>query len=78
MKGAARVPLFFLLSRFGPLSITGSFQDKDMRVVNQTVGDRCGHGGAVKYLAPVGKRQVGRDNRRFDLVPLADYLEEQI
>lgn len=49
-----------------------------MRVVNQMVSDRCGHGSAVEYLSPVCKRQIGHGNRLFDLMPVAGHLEKQI
>ena len=61
---------------FSPLSITGALQDKDLRVVNEPVGNGRGNRSGVKDLPPVGKRQVGGDNTRFILMPLADDLEE--
>ena len=63
---------------FIPLSIAWSLQDKDFRVVNQTVGDRCGYSGAIKYFSPLGKRPVGRYDGGPFLVPCTDNLEEQI
>ena len=78
MMGAVGVPIFFLLSRFWSLSITGSLQYQDMGVVNKPVGDRRGNSGAIKEFTPVAKRQVGSNNRWFYLMPLADDLEEQI
>ena len=47
-----------------------------MRVVDQAVGDRCSHSGAVKYFPPIGKGQICRDDRGLMLMPLADDLEE--
>jgi hypothetical protein len=36
-------------------SITGSSENKDLRVVNEAVGNRCGHSGGVKHLSPVSE-----------------------
>ena len=33
-------------------SIAGSSEDKDLRVVDETVGNRCGHSGRVEHLSP--------------------------
>ena len=76
MTGAAVIPVFILLSRFWPLSIAGAFQNKDMRVVDKTVGDRCGHRGAINYFFPISKRQIRSNNRWFYLMPVADDMEE--
>jgi len=48
----------------------------NLGVVDESVGDRCGHIGAVKYFPPIGKGQIRCDNGGFALVPLADDLEE--
>jgi len=66
------------IGRFRPLSIAGSFQNEDLRVVDKTVGNGCGNRGGVKYFPPVGKRQIGRNGGGPDFMPLADHLEEQI
>ena len=59
IKGAVGGALIFLTSASShPLSIAWSLQDKDMRVVDQTVGDRCSHSGGIKYFSPIGKRQI--------------------
>ncbi len=79
MKGAVVVPLFvFTQLGFFPLSIAWSLHDKDFRVVNQTVCDRCGYSGAIKYFSPLGKRPIGRYDGGPFLVPCTDNLEEQI
>ena len=36
-------------------SITGSSKDKDFRVLNEAVSDRCSHSGGVKHLSPVSE-----------------------
>lgn len=36
-------------------SITGSSEDKDLRVVNEAVSNRCGHRGGVEHLSPVSE-----------------------
>ncbi len=77
MKGAVVVPLFvFTQPGFFPLSIAWSLHDKDFRVVNQTVGDRCSYSGAIKYFSPLGKRPIGRYDGGPFLVPYTDNLEE--
>ena len=36
-------------------SIAGSSEDKDLRVVNEAVSNRCGHSGGVEHLSPVSE-----------------------
>ena len=36
-------------------SIAGSSEDKDLRVVNEAVSNRCGHRGGVEHLSPVSE-----------------------
>jgi hypothetical protein len=63
---------------FFPLSIAWSLQDKDFRVVNKAVGDRCGDSSVIKYFSPLGKGPIGRYDGGPFLVPCTDNLEEQI
>ena len=63
----------------GELSaIAGSSQDQDLRVVHEPVGDRGGHRGRVKHLSPLSKGQIRRNHGGFELMPLADDLEEEV
>ena len=65
----------FLLRSF---SIAFSFKDKNLRVVNESVSNRCGNSGSVKDVSPFGKRQICRDDGRLFFMPGADDLEEQV
>jgi hypothetical protein len=67
---------FYSALLFIPLSITGSLLDKDLRAVEEAVGDRCGHSGVVKYFSPLGKRSIGRYDGRLSFMPGANDLEE--
>ena len=66
----------FLFVLSCPLSITFSLHDKDFRVVNESVGNRCGHRGTVKNLSPFSKGQVCRYDCRLPLMPCTDNLEK--
>jgi len=44
-------------------SITFPSKDKDLRVVNEPVSDRCGHRGGVEHLSPLSEGQVGSQQR---------------
>jgi hypothetical protein len=70
--------LILRIIRLCPLSIAGSLQDEDLRVVDKAVGNGRGNSGGVKYLSPVGKRQVCRNGGGLGFMPLADHLEEEI
>ena len=74
-KGILALLVFFVVL-FCPLSITCSLHDKDFRVVNESVSNRCGHSGTVKYLSPFRKGQVCRYNTRLPFMPCTDNLEE--
>ncbi len=66
----------FLFVLSCPLSITFSLHDKNFRVVNESVSNRCGHSGTVKNLSPFRKGQVCRYDGRLPLMPCADNLEK--
>ena len=74
--GCRGCPYLWLFSRVCFFAIAFPFQDNDLRVVDEPVGDRSGHSGAVKDIPPLGKRQIGGDNRGFHFVSVADDLEE--
>ena len=46
--------------------------------MHEPVGDRRSHRGRVKHLSPVRKRQVRGNHGGFELMPLADDLEEEV
>jgi len=59
-------------------SITLPSQDKDLRVVNEPVGDSRGNSCGVKHLSPFSKWQISGQNRGFLPMPLADNLEKEV
>ena len=59
-------------------SIATSSKDKDLRVVNEAVGNRSGHSGGVEHLSPVSEGQVRCNQRGLCLMPCADDLEEEV
>ncbi len=67
VKGVVGCPYLCLFSWIVLLSIAFSLQDEYLGVMNKSVGDRCGHCSAVKDIPPLSKRQIGYDNRRFQL-----------
>ena len=50
----------------------------DVAVVGEVVGQRRGHLGVVEQRRPLGKQQVGRDERRGLIVKAADLMEQQL
>jgi hypothetical protein len=74
IKATYGIKLFRL--RFFPIAF--SFHDKDLRVVDEPVGNRCGNGCAVKNVSPSGERQICCDHGGSFFMPGADDLEEQV
>jgi len=60
------------------LPIALSLHDKDLRVVDKTVGYGSGHSGAVKDVSPLCEWQIGRYDGGLLLMSGADDLEKQI
>ena len=46
--------------------------------MDEPVGDGGGHCGGVEDIPPVCERQIGRQDGRLLVVPLADDLEEEV
>jgi hypothetical protein len=67
-----------LFSLVVPLSIAFSLQNEDLGVIDEPVGDRGSHSGAVKDIPPLSKRQIGSYHCRLQFMPVADDLEEQV
>ncbi len=59
-------------------SIACASEDKDLRVVNEAVSNRCGYSGGVEHFSPVCEGQVRCNQRGLCLVPCADDLEEEV
>ena len=59
-------------------SITLPSHNKDLRVVNEPVGDSRGNSCGVKHLSPFSKWQVRGQNRGFLPMSLADNLEKEV
>jgi len=45
--------------------IACTLQDKDIRVVLQSEGDRCGHSGGIEHHSPVSERQIHNQHGGF-------------
>lgn len=67
-----------LIDQSALCSITLALQYEVFRVVDEAVGNRCGSGGSVKNVWPLGERQIGSNHGGFFVVPCADNLEKHM
>ena len=59
-------------------SVAGAFEGQDIRVVDDAVDHRCGHGLVAEDAAPAAEGQVGGQDQGGVFVAAADELEEQV